>query len=68
MGPHIDFNRIKLEKTRYLKEKKKREREHQVRDVRFAHDRMSNAEWVTSKHANRHVNDVEDDDEDSEVL
>jgi hypothetical protein len=31
MGPHIDFNRIKLEKTRYLKEKKKRERENQER-------------------------------------
>ena len=26
MGPNIDVNRIKLEKTRYLKEKKRRVR------------------------------------------
>jgi hypothetical protein len=68
MGPHIDFNRIKLEKTRYLKEKKKRERENQERKVRYAHDQMSKAEWFTSKRASRHVNEVEEEEEDSEIL
>ena len=43
-----------------------REREIQEREVRFTHDRMSNAEWVTKKHANRHMD--EEEDEDSEVL
>jgi hypothetical protein len=60
MGPHIDVNRIKLEKTRYFKEKKRRDREHQAKDVNFAHDRMTKAEWVTSKEAGIQVKEVEE--------